>query len=318
MSGDEKNMKHYGKIAVLAGGRSSEREISLESGRAVCGALKKKNQDVELIDVAGDVNVLLKNSGADIIFLALHGRFGEDGTVQSILEREGIPYTGSGVKASQLAMDKLASKELFFKNGLKVPSHRIVRTAVGGRDTSVDLKMPLVIKPQREGSSMGLSIVTDGAHIDAALDIAFGYGGAAIVEEYIHGRELTVGILEDRVLPVVEIVTERGTYDFRAKYLDGGTRYIVPAELAPDEFERAQRSALMAHRILGCRDFSRVDMRMDPNGNIYVLEVNTIPGMTERSLLPKAAMATGISFENLCMKLVDLAHERGRKKNGER
>jgi len=310
-------MKNYGKIAVFAGGPSSERAISLRSGRAVSDALKRRDLDVEFVDVAGPASAGLKNTGADIVFLALHGRFGEDGTIQSVLEEARIPYTGSGAGASRLALDKLASKELFLKNRLKVPSHKVVRTNTRANAACREFETPLVIKPQREGSSMGLSIVSDRAHIDAALEMAFGYGEAAIVEEYIHGRELTVGILEEKALPVVEIVTDRGAYDFSAKYLDEGTKYIVPAALGTDEFKRAQESALTAHRILGCRDFSRVDMRMDHEGNIYVLEVNTIPGMTERSLLPKAASAAGISFEDLCVKLVDLAYERRGKKNGE-
>ena len=289
-------MQKYGKIVVFAGRLSSEREISLKSGSAVYGALKKRNQDVELVDVGEDVRGALRSTNADVVFIALHGRFGEDGTVQSILEEAHIPYTGSGVRASRLALDKLASRELFLTNGLKVPSYKVIRTGTGIDDTCREFETPFVIKPQREGSSIGLSIVSDKAHINTALDMAFGYGETAIVEEYIHGRELTVGILEDRALPVVEIVTEHNIYDFNAKYLDEGTRYIVPAPLQGDGFKRAQGIALKAHRILGCRDFSRVDMRMDYDGNIYVLEVNTIPGLTKRSLLPKAAMAKGVSF----------------------
>lgn len=303
-------MREYGKIAVFAGGLSSEREISLKSGRAVYEALKKRNQDVSLVDIGNDVPGALRNTDADIVFIALHGRFGEDGTVQSILEEARISYTGSGVAASQLAIDKIASRELFLKSGLKAPSYKLLRTGAGIQDACHEFETPFVIKPQREGSSIGLSIVSDKAHMDTALDMAFGYGETAIVEEYIHGRELTVGILEERALPVVEIVTEHNVYDFKAKYLDEGTRYIVPARLEGNDFRAAQDIALRAHRILGCRDFSRVDMRMDYDGNIYVLEINTIPGMTERSLLPKAAMATGIGFEDLCMRLIDLAHKR--------
>jgi len=309
-------MKKYGKIAVLAGGLSNEREISLKSGRAVYNALKKRNQDAVLVDPGDDTRGILRRVGPDIVFLALHGRFGEDGTVQSILEEARIPYTGSGVWASGLALDKIASRELFLKNGLKVPSYKVIKTNTGIGETCREFETPFVIKPRREGSSIGLSIVSDRAHINTALDMALGYGETAIAEEYIHGRELTVGILEERALPVVEIVTEGNVYDFNAKYLDGGTMYIVPAVLHDNDFKRAQGLALKAHRILGCRDFSRVDMRMDHNGNIYILEVNTIPGMTERSLLPKAAMARGVDFEDLCMKLVNLAYKRGRKKDG--
>ncbi len=314
---ERQNTKKYGKIAVFAGGFSSEREISLQSGLAVSGALTKKKLDAELVDIGSDAGSALRKTGADIVFLALHGRFGEDGTVQSILEKARVPYTGSGAGASRLALDKLASKELFLKNGLRVPSYKAAKSGAGAEYTCDEFTTPLVIKPRREGSSIGLSIVNDRARIDSALDMAFGYGGEAIVEEFIHGRELTVGILEEKALPVVEIITGRDSYDFEAKYLDKGTGYIVPAPLEDDEFARAQEFALRAHRILGCRDFSRVDMRMDRDGNIYILEVNTIPGMTERSLMPKSAMAAGISFEDLCVKLIDLAHERKGKENGE-
>ncbi|MBL7155596.1 MAG: D-alanine--D-alanine ligase [Candidatus Omnitrophica bacterium] len=304
-------MASYGKIVVLAGGPSSEREISLKSGRAVFDALKRQRQEVDFLDVDSDFHSKIKNIDAALVFIALHGKFGEDGSVQTILEESNLPYTGSGARASRLALDKIASRELFLTNGLSVPKYMIVRQNAEEVDITASLEVPFVVKPQHEGSSIGLSIVSDKIHARQALEMAFGYGKTAIVEEYIHGRELTVGILEERALPIIEIVTKHNVYDFDAKYLDEGTKYIVPAELKEEDSKRAQELALKAHKALGCRDFSRVDMRMDSGGNIYVLEINTIPGMTQRSLLPKAAAKAGITFEDLCLKLVELAYRRG-------
>lgn len=304
------SMGKYGKIAVFAGGISNEREISLKSGKAVHEALKRKKENAELIDVGEGLKGRLKRLDADVVFIALHGKFGEDGCVQALLEEEGIPYTGSGVTASRLALDKLASREIFLENSLRVPAYKIAKkdsvmgAILGG------FKTPFVVKPQREGSSMGLSIVSDKVHAATAFDMAFGYGDTAVVEEYIHGRELTVGIMEEQALPVIEIITRHNVYDYDAKYVDDGTRYVVPATLEKDIAGKVQEAALRAHKSLGCRDFSRVDMRMDGDGNIYVLEVNTIPGLTKRSLLPKAAQAAGVDFDELCMRLVNLAHGR--------
>lgn len=303
-------MQNYGKIVVFAGGPSSEREISLKSGRAVCEALKRKKQDVELVNVEGTSWAKPKKDSDIIVFIALHGRFGEDGTIQALLEKMSLSYTGSGVEASRLALDKIASRELFLKNGLKVPAYKIMKEPSGKKDLFDEFKIPFVVKPQFEGSSIGLSVVRERISALEALKAAFACGGAVIVEEYIHGRELTVGIMGRKALPVLEIVTAGDVYDFNAKYTDGRTKYIVPAELDKDDYRRIQECAERAHNALGCRDFSRVDMRMDRRGNIYVLEVNTIPGLTERSLLPKAAGAAGVSFEDLCMKVVSMAHER--------
>jgi len=311
-------MKNYGKIAVLAGGPSSEREISLRSGRAVSEALKRKKQDVDFLDVDDKFEERLKDIGADVAFIALHGRFGEDGSVQAILEDLNLPYTGSEVKSSRLALDKIASRELFLKNGLKVPRYRIVEKGREIRNALEGFEKPLVVKPQHEGSSIGLSIVGDKARVERALDTAFGYGDRVIIEEYIGGREFTVGILEKQALPVIEIETKNHVYDFDAKYMDDQTRYIVPAALREGDYKAVQEYALKAHNTLGCRDFSRVDMRMAKTGDVYVLEVNTIPGLTERSLLPKAALAEGISFDDLCMRLVDLACKRKGIKNGKK
>jgi len=303
-------MENYGKIAVLAGGPSSERKISLKSGKAIYNALKKNELDVELVKVAKKNLGKLENLKIDIAFIALHGKFGEDGTVQRILEDKGIVYTGSGIEASRIALDKLASRKIFLSNNLNIPDYKVAEKDEYSKDIVEEFKLPFVIKPRHEGSSIGLSVVTDKAKAINALDNAFIYDDWAILEEYIHGKELTVGILEDKALPVIEISTEHSAYDFSAKYLDNKTAYIVPAPLDKRLREHVEDSALRAHKALGCRDFSRVDIRMDNKENVYILEVNTIPGMTERSLLPKAAKEIGLNFDNLCVKLIDLAHKR--------
>ena len=310
-------MSNYGKIAVFAGGASSERDISLKSGKAVYEALKRKKEDAGFVDAEDYTREKIKSSGADVIFLALHGRFGEDGTIQAMLEETRVSYTGSGVEASRLAMDKVASRKLFSADGLKVPPYKAISNKRDALDAAKEFGTPFVVKPQREGSSIGLSVVNDKTRIDEALEAAFSYGDTVLLEEYIRGREITVGILEDRALPAIEIVTKQNIYDFSAKYLDGETEFILPARLSKNDSERVKDSALRAHRVLGCRDFSRVDMRMDREGNIFVLEVNTIPGMTSRSLLPKAARAIGVNFEDLCVILVDLAHKRKGRGHGE-
>lgn len=304
---------NHGKIVVFAGGPSSEREISLKSGKAVYSALRKQARDVEFFDVGFDLREKLNQFEGAVIFLALHGRFGEDGTVQAMLEESGIPYTGSDARASALAMDKVASKELFTATGLKVPRYEVIR-----RDSKQDFAIksgfnaPFVVKPRSEGSSIGLSVVRDRAQIEGAMEGAFKYGGEVIIEEYVNGKELTVGILEGQPLPVIEIVTRHDIYDFNAKYSDEDTKYILPAEISEGDYARVQGCAIRAHQALGCRDFSRVDMRIGASGEIFILELNTIPGMTERSLLPKAARAAGVSFEDLCVKLINLATMRRR------
>jgi D-alanine-D-alanine ligase len=303
-------MEYCGKIAILAGGLSGEREISLKSGKAVYDALRDRNLDVSLVDIGANFASNVSQYKGTVAFLALHGEFGEDGRIQALLEEAGIPYTGSGVKASQLAMDKAESRKLFIKNGLLVPPHKIITKKTDEKSITRGLSMPLVIKPKSAGSSLGLSIVKSASELTKALREAFRYGDIAIAEKYIHGREFTVGILDGRALPVIEIYTRANVYDYDAKYKDESTRYILPVTLDERYYSAMQKIAVKAHNILECRDFSRVDMRMDNYGNIYILEVNTIPGMTERSLLPKAARASGMGFADLCTKLIELAYER--------
>jgi len=305
------------KIVVLAGGESSERRISLKSGQAVYAALRKRFRNVLFIDVERDFKERLRLLNADVAFIALHGRFGEDGTIQRALDGMGMPYTGSGGEASRLAMDKIASRRIFAENGLKVPLFKTVDRSCRPKEIIKEFNLPFVIKPVSEGSSVGLSVVRAPDEIGPALEKAFECGDRVIAEEYIDGRELTVGILDRKPLPVIEIVAERNIYDYKAKYEDANTRYVVPARVNEKTYKSAQLFAHRAHDLLGCRDFSRTDMRVAADGSIYILEVNTIPGMTERSLLPKAASAAGFDFVRLCVKLVDLAGKRRKTENAQ-
>ena len=297
----------FGRIGVLAGGPSNEREISLRSGRAIHNALLGEGLDSVFLDVKTDMDEIVKNSCIDVAFIALHGRFGEDGTAQRMLEDAGIPYTGSGIRASALALDKAASKEAFIKNHIPVPRYTVLSKGAADAYSSDELGIPIVVKPRLEGSSIGLSIVRDKKLLPAAIDKAFEYGDRVILEEYIDGRELTVGILDDEPLPVIEIVPKNKVYDYAAKYKDSATKYLVPAPIPEKISEEARKFGALAHKTLGCRSFSRVDMMMSASGNIFVLEVNTIPGMTERSLLPKAALVTGLRFNDLCVKILENA-----------
>ncbi|MDD2927910.1 MAG: D-alanine--D-alanine ligase [Candidatus Omnitrophica bacterium] len=306
-----------GRVGVLMSGPSTEKKISLKSGQAVCAALKKAGFNVVPVliktDKTKDNIRLLKLKKIDCAFIALHGRFGEDGGIQKILHSLKIPYTGSGVRASCLAMDKTSSRKIFQKYGLKVP-----RSWVFSRDTyqgfyCAKLGLPLVVKPATHGSSIGLSIVGKLKDIPAAIELAFKFDEKIIIEEYIKGRELTVGILEERAMPVIEIVPRRAFFDFQAKYQKGLTRYVVPAKLSPGLTRSVKKAALSAHKLLGCTGCSRVDIILDEKNTPFILEVNTIPGLTATSLLPKAAKKSGISFTALCLKLIKLAYEK--KKN---
>lgn len=294
------------KVGVLAGGSSSEREISLKSGAAVAGALKKKGINATLLDVdERNLENIIGRSGIDLVFIALHGKFGEDGTVQSLLTKMRIPYTGSGPGASHLALDKLASKEIFRSKGLLVPSWKVIRSK---GDISCGIEwMPCVVKPRAEGSSLGLSVVRTKASFESSVIKAMEYGEHVIIEEFVEGREVTVSILDGRTLPVIEIIAHGGTYDFDAKYRSNVTRYAVLSEGSGVDTSDISETALKAHNALGCTGFSRVDMRLTDKGACYVLEVNTIPGLTERSLLPMAAKAGGLDLGELCVKMLKAA-----------
>jgi D-alanine-D-alanine ligase len=305
----------FGKIGVLMGGFSTERSISLKSGKAVFESLKRQGLDVVALDIKTSTpsyNVrLIRDSGIDVAFIALHGRFGEDGQVQMILENLGVPYTGSGVMASRLTLDKIASRRIFQVYGLAVPRYKVLYRLGYHKDSLLDkdFPFPIVVKPVSHGSSIGLSIIDTRKALNRAIDLAFSLDESIIIEEYIKGREVTVGILDDMSLPVIEIISDNRFFDYQAKYTPGNTRYIVPANINDAVSRKARHDALLAHRLLGCEDFSRVDMILQ--GRLpYILEVNTIPGLTQTSLLPKAAKTAGLSFDQLCLRLLELAYEK--------
>ncbi|MFH1847384.1 MAG: D-alanine--D-alanine ligase [Candidatus Omnitrophota bacterium] len=299
----EKNLLKDYKIGILAGGSSHERAVSLKSGTAVKLALERIGLNVIFLDVKEETFcALIDENNIDVAFIALHGKFGEDGTVQRILEAKNILYTGSGPDASGLAMDKLRSKKVFETSAISIPGYQALSK---DQDiNSVDIGYPCVVKPVNEGSSIGLSIVLSESVMADAIDKARVFGGEVIIEKFIEGRELTIGVLDNVPLPVVEIITACGIYDFKAKYESCSTRYVVPADLNEISCKYLQGIGLKAHRALGCRGFSRVDVRMDADGQAYVLEVNTIPGLTERSLFPMAAKAGGFDFSRLCIKML--------------
>lgn len=287
------------RIGVLMGGISPEREVSLRSGNAIFNALKGLGYDVRIIDTARDVCHVLKEENIEIAFLALHGGMGEDGSVQGLLETMGIPYTGSGLLASALAMDKIASKKLFSYHGLLIPNFEVIREFCIPK-----IALPFVVKPQREGSSIGVSIVKDIDEFKPALNIALSFNGVAIIEEFISGREVHIGVLNDRVLGGVEVRPSVEFYSYTAKYTSGITEYIIPPELNERAYEMTKKAGLSAHLALGCEGATRVDLRVTFDGIPYVLEVNTIPGMTETSLLPKIAAEAGISFPSLVEEIL--------------
>ena len=296
------------RIGVLCGGSSHEREVSLRTGDAVYKALVFLGLNVSKLDVDRDIALRLAKEKIDLAFIALHGKLGEDGTIQGLLEIMGIPYTGSGVLASALALDKTYTKKVFAYHNLPMAKYKVLEKRVETPgDILGELDYPVIVKPAREGSTIGVTIVRESKGLDSAINLAFGYGDKIIIEQFIEGREITVGILGDEPLPVIEIVSRTEFYDYRAKYEPGMSKHIVPAELPRKQYELAQSLALSAHRALGCRGATRVDMVMDKEGKIYLLEVNTIPGMTETSLLPEAAAVAGIDFKQLVVKILSYA-----------
>jgi len=305
-----------GVIGVLMGGYSSEREISLKSGKAVCEALQSAQYKVKPIDITArdpeEISRTLNDAGIDVAFIALHGELGEDGIIQTILEAAGIPYSGSGPDASRLALDKVAAYKKFEEHGVPVPPHRsFCRTdSVSIKDLSGVFSFPFVVKPACQGSSIGISLVQNENELAGALRAAFEHDNEILIEQFIRGRELTVGILEEKSLPVIEVKPKGTFFDFTAKYQSGTTEYLVPAPIPEAMAATVQALALSAHRALGCENLSRVDVMLDGNNSPYVLEVNTIPGFTATSLLPKAAKVTGLDFTQLVLKIVRMAYEK--------
>jgi D-alanine-D-alanine ligase len=299
---------NFGKVAVLLGGKSAEREVSLKSGGMVLAALREKGVDAHPFDPKEkDVEELVKQRFARV-FIALHGRFGEDGTVQGVLEWLGIPYTGSGVLASALAMDKVRTKRLWAAEGLPTAPYEVLGKDSDLKAVAKRLGMPLFVKPASEGSSVGMSKVRAAGGLDEAYALAVNYDPVVIAEKFIDGPELTVAIVGERVLPIIRIETPREFYDYEAKYIANDTRYLVPCGVSEKKEKELQALCLKAFRALGCHGWGRVDLMLDKRGRPFLLEVNTAPGMTDHSLVPMAARAVGLSYEDLCVKILELAH----------
>ena len=305
----------FGHIGVLMGGYSSERTISLKSGNAVALSLTNAGYHVTAIDIlAQDKHKIidqLREANIDCAFIALHGRLGEDGMIQTILEEMEIPYTGAGVVASQKAFNKTAAQPLLKAQGLPVPAFVCITDGkmMDFKQAFAQLKkLPFVIKAACEGSSIGITFVRHPSQWEAALKDALAFGPYVIIEKYIKGREVTVGVLDGEALPLVEIKPKSGFFDFNSKYQKGLTEYMVPAQLPEELTALIQQKALAAYEVLGCEGLARVDVRIDEQGNPYILEVNTIPGFTETSLFPKAASQVGYSFIDVCTKLLDCAY----------
>lgn len=303
------------RVAVLMGGTSAERDVSLNTGAQVAAALAERGFDAESIDAADTAFIeRIQTGGFAVVFICLHGRCGEDGTVQGLLELLGVPYVGSGVLASALAMDKVMSKHIFAAEGLQTPAFVTMRAGdTRELDRVVDRLGPkLVVKPASEGSSVGMTIVHEPSELPDALSLAFAHDETIIVEQYVDGVEVTVGVIgndELLALPTLEIVPEHEFYDYESKYVPGMSRHIIPARVSEASRAACQEVAIAAHRALGCRGMSRADTIVTADGTVQLLEVNTIPGMTTTSLLPDAARAAGISFPELCERLVMLALE---------
>lgn len=299
---------HFGKVAVLLGGRSAEREISLQSGKAVLAALRRSGVEAYPFDPASQGLEMLMQQGFKRAFITLHGRFGEDGTVQGVLEWIRLPYTGSGVMASALAMDKWRTKLIWQAAGILSPRYALLQADSDFAAVAEALGLPLIVKPAREGSTIGLSKVFDSKDLEAAYHLAAEHDSLVLAEEFIAGQELTVGVLGDVPLPVVRIEIAGDLYDYEAKYFSNETQYFCPSGLPSDVEEAIQRQALHAYQVLGCQGWGRVDLILTPSGQFYFLEANTSPGMTSHSLVPMAAKAAGISFEELVVKILELAH----------
>jgi D-alanine-D-alanine ligase len=294
------------KIGVMMGGLSREREISLRTGKAILRALTEKGYQALAIDVSRDIAESLIKEKIDIAFIALHGRFGEDGTIQGMLELMRIPYTGSGVLASALALHKIMAKKFFLCENIPTPTYEVFQREEIEKNPprTASLPLPLVVKPAREGSTIGVSIVRKEEELAPALKEAGKYDEEILVEEFMKGKEITVGILEDIPLPIIEIAPKSGFYDYHSKYTKGETEYIIPARIPREKYLYAQEVSLKAFQVLGCSGCARVDLMTDEDGNPFVIDVNTMPGMTETSLLPKAAGYAGISFEDLVERIL--------------
>jgi len=299
-------MRNFGKVAVLFGGKSGEREVSLKSGSAVLAALQRQGVDAHAFDPA--TRPLHDLEDFDRAMISLHGRFGEDGAMQGALELLGIPYTGSGVMASAIGMDKWRTKMIWSAAGVSTPAFELVKADSDFAAIEKKLGLPLFVKPANEGSSIGISKVKQAGGLQAAYELAAKSDPLVIAEQFVGGGEYTVGILGDKALPIVRIVPKNEFYDFEAKYLRDDTEYLCPCGLSAEKEAQIQQEALQAFNAIGCSGWGRVDFLMDEAGRHYFLEVNTSPGMTDHSLVPMAAKAAGISFDALVIRILELAH----------
>ncbi|HSS26674.1 MAG TPA: D-alanine--D-alanine ligase, partial [Usitatibacter sp.] len=302
-------MSDFGKVAVLMGGPSAEREVSLISGKAVLEALRAKRVDAHPFDPHERELFDLKREGFKRVFIALHGRFGEDGTVQGALEVMGIPYTGSGVMGSALAMDKWRTKLVWDASGVPTPKFAMVKSTTDWEKVTEHLGMPVIVKPAREGSTLGLTKVSTPADFDAAWKLAATYDDLVVAEEFVPGAELTASIVTlpgrgEVALPLVRIVAPQGNYDYQNKYFTDDTKYYCPSGIRPETEEAIRALTLKSFRVLGCRGWGRADVMMQPGGAYYFLEMNTSPGMTGHSLVPMAAKAAGLSYADLCVAIL--------------
>jgi D-alanine-D-alanine ligase len=303
-------MSEFGKVAVLMGGPSSEREISFLSGNAVLGALREKGVDAYPFDPAERDLFEIKRDGFDRVFIALHGRFGEDGTVQGALETLGIPYTGSGVMASALAMDKSRTKLVWLASGVPTPRYRVVDGKTDWMRVVAELGLPLIVKPAREGSTIGITKVAsvDHGELAAAYDLAARHDALVLVEEFVTGIELTAGVLGRRVLPLIRIEAPQGNYDYHNKYFSDETKYFCPSGIAAAKEQEIAVLSLRAFDVVGCSGWGRLDLILRDDGSFSFLEVNTSPGMTGHSLVPMAARQAGVGFPELCVEILRGAH----------
>jgi len=301
-------VQDFGKVAVLMGGRSAEREISLMSGSNVLAALQKAGVDAHAFDPAQREVFELKRDGFQRVFIALHGRYGEDGTVQGALELMGIPYTGSGVLASALAMDKVRTKMVWVACGLPTPRWQVLRPDSDWQKVASTLGLPAIVKPAREGSTLGLTKVDDARELLAAFETARRYDSLVLAEEFVAGEELTAGFLGEQALPLVRIVAPEGRYDYQHKYFSDETEYFCPCGLPVDDEARIQQIVMRSVEALGCGGWGRADLIQRADGSIALLEMNTSPGMTSHSLVPMAAKAAGIDFERLVLRILEMAH----------
>jgi D-alanine-D-alanine ligase len=304
--------KAFGKVGVLYGGRSSEREVSIMSGSGVLKALQDKGIDAHAFDPAERSLADLAEQKFDRVFIALHGRYGEDGSLQGALEQLGIPYTGSGVMACAVAMDKITTKKIWLQHGLPTPNYAVLEADTDLAQVSAKIGLPLIVKPPHEGSTIGITKVNQAGELQAAYDLAAGFDEEVLAEEFVTGRELTITVLgrgkQARALPIVEIVAPQGNYDYQNKYFTDDTQYFCPAQIDEATAADIARIAVDAFNAIGCEGWGRVDVLLRASDNKpFLLEANTSPGMTSHSLVPMAARAVGMSYEDLCVEILRTA-----------